>query len=481
MHIILRKSVLPVLLCLFVNANGFALSLKLDTDTIISDTIFQEFFSAKYQYDFIPDASYELIADRISCIKSEVPLTLNAQVKGFIDYFTIRDRNYTRMVLRRQHLYFPLFEKYLKKHGMPDELKYLAVVESGLNTRAVSRAGAVGLWQFMPATGRSFKLYQDAYIDDRMDPEKATEAACLYLKELYNMFNDWELALASYNAGPGNIRKAIRKAGGKKNFWAIYNYIPRETRAYVPQFVALTYVMNYPHEHNFWEQDYEYFMAHDTVHLQGTDLELLASQLNICHEDIQKLNPSIKKNILPGNRQVAIKLPTHVISTFAENRVAILDSAKVKPEVEKMVVASQTTTVQKTTTTQEKIIYKVKRGDALGSIASKHNVSLDQLRSWNNIKGSKILVGQNLVIWVNKTTTTPVGKPTVAQAKPAASPQAQANTSNNINVKYHQVQPGDTLWKISQRYEGLTVDKIKKLNNLKDNNIKVGQKLVIRN
>ncbi|MEQ9415086.1 MAG: lytic transglycosylase domain-containing protein, partial [Cyclobacteriaceae bacterium] len=158
---------------------------------------------------FIPASeSPELVADRLSCIQGDIRLTYNANTHAFINYFTIKDRDYTRMVLSRKDLYFPLFEKYLAKYGLPDELKYLAIVESGLNPRAVSRARAVGLWQFMSATGRHFGLYNDWYVDDRMDPEKSTEAACKYLAELYGMFNDWELALAAYNSGPGNVRKA---------------------------------------------------------------------------------------------------------------------------------------------------------------------------------------------------------------------------------------------------------------------------------
>ena len=165
--------------------------------------------------EFIPEVNYDLAQDRLSCIQGEVPLTFNRKVHAFIEYFTIRDRAYTRMVMKRQELYFPLFEKKLKEYGLPDELKYLSIIESGLNPVAISRAGAAGLWQFMPYTGSSFGLHQDWYIDERMDPEESTEAACKYLKQLYRMFGDWELALAAYNAGPGNVRKAIRRSGNK--------------------------------------------------------------------------------------------------------------------------------------------------------------------------------------------------------------------------------------------------------------------------
>lgn len=202
-----------------------------------------------YSSDTAPYFSDQIIRERLQSIEKTIPLTFNPVTRGFIDYFTTKNREYTKLMLQRKDYYFPLFESLLEKHGMPTELKYLAVVESGLHPRAVSRVGAAGLWQFMPYTGKSFNLNQDFYIDERLDIYKSTEAACLYLKQLYQMFGDWELAIASYNCGPGNVRKAIRKSGGKRNFWQAYRFLPKETRSYVPQFVALAYALNYPEEH----------------------------------------------------------------------------------------------------------------------------------------------------------------------------------------------------------------------------------------
>ena len=202
--------------------------------------------------EFVPDVSYDLVKDRLSCMESTVPLNFNNRVFGFVNYFAVKDREYSEMVMSRAPVYFPLFEKYLKKYDLPEEIKYLAIVESGLNPQAISRAGAVGLWQFMPSTGRYFGLHQDWYVDQRMDPERSTEAACKYLRQLYGIFKDWELALAAYNCGPGNVRKAIRRSGYKKTFWEVYRYLPRETRSYLPQFVAILYLLNHSEEHNLF-------------------------------------------------------------------------------------------------------------------------------------------------------------------------------------------------------------------------------------
>ena len=225
-------------------------SLAQTNGMILSDSLTRDSAAYSPVYDFIPEHNYELVADQMTCITEEIPLTFNSRVYGFINYFGVRNREYTRGILKKKDVYFPLFEKYLSKYGMPDELKYLSIVESGLEPRAISRAGAGGLWQFMPYTGRSYGLHQDFYINERFDPDAATEAACKYLKMLYNMFGDWELALAAYNSGPGNVRKAIRKSGYQKGFWNVYKYLPRETRSYVPQFVAIIYVINYADDYN---------------------------------------------------------------------------------------------------------------------------------------------------------------------------------------------------------------------------------------
>lgn len=418
--------------------------------------------SLRMPYEFIPDVSYEEAERRLTLLQSTIPLHYNQNVKNFIDYFSVRDREYSRKVIRRMKLYFPLFEKYLKKYNLPDELKYLSVVESGLNTKALSRAGAAGLWQFMPYTGKVFKLHQDWYIDERLDPEKATEAACKYLKELYGLFNDWELALASYNAGPGNVRKAIRRSGYKKSFWDIYKYLPRETRSYVPQFVAVIYTFNFREEHNFFIDDYEYQMLADTIRVDGyIHLPTLANLLQVCPEDLEKLNPHLKRNAVPAHvKNYPVLIPTDRFELFSGNRLAIIDSAsKVgKAEIEYIAKASADNIYGK-----EKVSYKVKSGDVLGTIAARYRVRVSDIRKWNNLNSNLIRVGQRLSIYVSSSVASTA----------SASPQPLPGS------KIYIVQPGDTLWHISRKYEGLSIEKIKQLNNLKSNNIKPGQKLVL--
>ncbi|MEQ9437935.1 MAG: LysM peptidoglycan-binding domain-containing protein [Cyclobacteriaceae bacterium] len=421
-------------------------------------------YQPAYDFEYVPDASYDLVEDRVACIESDIPLTYNHRVKSFIDYFTVRDREYTRMVIRRKDIYFPIFDKYLEKYNLPKDLKYLSIVESGLKPEARSRVGAVGLWQFMPSTGRMFGLKQDWYVDERQSPEKSTEAACKYLKQLYNMFGDWELALAAYNTGPGNVRKAIRRSGYKKGFWEIYNYLPRETRSYVPQFVAIAYTLNYIDEHNLREETPDYLVDADTILVsQFASLKVLAEQLNVCEEDLARLNPELRQAAVPENASnYPLRVPVDMVDFLAANSAAILDSAG-SDIIKKQFVAQ----VQKTSSStygKSKITYRVRQGDVLGKIAERHGVGLSQVRQWNNIRGSRIYAGQRLTLYVKS-----------SQVASASSTSPQPIPSG----KYHLVQPGDSLWEISRKYEGLTVMKIKELNNLSNNSIKPGQKLII--
>ncbi|MFN8342501.1 MAG: LysM peptidoglycan-binding domain-containing protein [Cyclobacteriaceae bacterium] len=437
-----------------------------------SDSIRFQFSSIEpSELEFIPsEATPELLEDRLNCIEQTIHLRYNDKVHAFINYFTIRDREYTRSMLRKQQLYFPLFEKYLAQYKMPDELKYLSIIESGLNPRAISRARAVGLWQFMAYTGKYFGLYNNWYIDDRMDPEKATEAACQYLSQLHGIFNDWELALAAYNSGPGTVLRAVRRSGYKKDFWQIYPYLPSETRSYVPQYIAIIYAMKYHEEHNIFIDGREELPPSDTLTLSRfTNFETLAALTGTCVEDLQILNPSVQRNAVPQSATpFVMRLPVHAKQALNMNRMAILDSAsKVgKRELEEMARNSPGSTWGR-----EQFSYRVRSGDGLGIIAQRFHVRIDDIRKWNNISGSMIHPGQNLTLWV-----------TPAEARRNRDGETVNKTSAipvSSDGKVYVVQPGDTLWDISRKFQGLTIEKIKALNNLRNNKLQPGQKLII--
>ncbi len=438
------------------------------------DTTNFAFYVLAPEIEFIPGNDHPaLLKDRLSCIEQSIPLHYNERIHAFINYFTVRDREYTRMIIRRKNVFFPLFEETLAKYGLPDELKYLSIIESGLNPKAISRARAVGLWQFMYPTGRHYGLQADWYIDDRMDPAKSTDAACRYLRDLYGMFNDWELALAAYNAGPGNVKKAIRRSGYKKTFWEVYAFLPRETRSYVPQFVAMIYTMNYLAEHNFIDGEHEEGMPYDTLRVDKfLNFETLASLTDVCLDELQKLNPSVLRNAIPdGAKKYTILIPQRAKEILDTDRIAILDSASKVGKKEIEVWARNT---EGSTANRDRIVYRVKSGDVLGSIALRHRVTVNDLKKWNNLVSNTIHIGQQLTIWINP--PAPGTAVTTTAAAPTAKPPAPIQIPDS---KTYTVQPGDTLWGIAQKFEGLTIERIKQLNNLSTSSIKPGQKLII--
>jgi membrane-bound lytic murein transglycosylase D len=434
-----------------------------------TDTSDYIYYALPTELEYIPgDDHPALIEDRLRCLEKNMPLHYNDKIHAFINYFTVRDREYTKMIMRRKNLYFPLFEKYLAKYGLPDELKYLSIIESGLNPRATSRVRAVGLWQFMSATGKYYGLSNNWFIDERMDPEKSTDAACRYLRDLYSMFHDWELALAAYNTGPGNVKKAIRRSGYKDTFWEIYPQLPRETRAYVPQFVAMIYTMNYLDHHNFYGEGEEMPVIADTITVNKfLNFETFAALTDICLEDLHKLNPAVMHGALPQNgKTYTLRIPLTAKEKLLDNRLAILDSAsKVgRQQIELLAKNNVESTYGK-----GKTVYKVRRGDVLGSIAMRHRVTVTQLKKWNNLRSSRINVGQRLTIYHKGASSS------------IASNAAKVKTPVALTTdgKTYTVQPGDTLWTISRKFDGLTIEKIKTLNKLNDNKIQAGQKLII--
>ena len=433
----------------------FSLSAVAANDTIPKPT-----------YDYAPDFSYKEIEVRYNKLDLEIDIAFNDRVMAFINYFTVRNRDYSREMLRREALYIPIFEKYLKKYGLPEELKYLPIIEAGLNPKAVSGPRAVGLWQFMRPTAKEQGLKIDWYIDERMDPEKSTEAACKYIKWLYNYFKDWKMTLAAYNSGIGNVSRAMRRSGYKKDFWKVYRYLPRETRSYVPQFAAILYAMEYADEHNLFVDDPIYPTPFEVVKTnQFVYLKAFAEESGMDLEVLQQLNPAVKKGAIPAHaKNYELRIPSAEIENYEANKTQILAKAKAgKQEFEKM-----SRNMPGSTFGREKVVYRVRSGDVLGKIARKHKVRLSDLRAWNNIRGSMIRVGQRLNIWIGPDF---YNDNTVRRQRVKDQPIPKS--------KLHVVKSGDTLWDISRMYKGLTIEKIKKLNNLRSNSLKPGMRLRI--
>lgn len=428
---------------------------------IPKDSLHKEFYLVAPAYEYIPgDETPEIISTRLACIEKTIPLKNNKTIHAFIQYFTVRDREYTKAMLRKKNLYFPIFEKYLAEYNLPDELKYLSIIESALNPRAVSRAKAVGLWQFMPYTGKHYGLNNEWYWDDRMDPEKSTQAACKLLADLYRMFKNWELALAAYNSGPGTVMKANKRSGYKNDFWEIYPFLPRETRSYVPQFVAIIYSMKYAEEHNLFEPFTEEFPTTDTIQVKSyLNLETFANLTGTCLEEMQFLNPALKTKAIPANgKWHTLKMPMLAKQMLKQNQQWILDSAQQsgKSDFEKLAASN-------TDAGKEMLNYVVKPGDGLGIIAARYGVKQEDIKKWNNLASGVIHPGQRLTVWVKPPPLVSKSKITVISPLP------------DIYI----VQLGDSLWDISKKFEGLTIEKIKQLNSLTGNSIKPGQKLVL--
>lgn len=453
--------------------------------------------------------SGELIKGRFAVLQKKIPLVYHEVSHQFVEYFIYKKPEFTQRMMEQKDLYFPIYEKALARHKMPDELKYLSMIESGLNPRIISYAGAGGLWQFMRATGREFGLRQDAYIDERFDPEKSTEAACRYLRQLHNIFGDWEMALAAYNTGPGNVKRAMRRSGGT-TFWTIYNALPKQTRSYVPQFVAIMYMMHYGEDHGIIPQNIEYPMVADTLHINGfLDLATFASLSGVTMEEIQKLNPQIINTVLPDHtRNFVLKVPSQKFAIMIPDRLAILDSASKRTAPAVLLASGDNDDFDYA---QKRVTHTVRSGETLTLIARKYGVSIAEIKSWNRIKGTNLLRGQRLTIVrevkvaaprpvetntvvaqsttdVNKeekkaaTTLATTAEVVVAEAKDTEEPvEVKAKvTKPTVAVKsaVHVVRRGETLTAISQRY-GVGVSDLKELNGLSSDNLSLGQKLKV--
>lgn len=348
-----------------------------------------------------PTFSDSIYIDRLSRMPVIMEMPYNDIVRKFIDTYTIRLRNQVSFMLSACNFYMPIFEEALDAYNLPLELKYLPIIESALNPSAVSRAGATGLWQFMLTTGKLYGLESNSLVDERRDPIKATWAAAHYLKDMYDIYKDWNLVIAAYNCGPGNVNKAIRRAGGKTDYWAIYNYLPRETRGYVPAFIAANYVMTYYCKHNICPMETNIPLATDTVLVnRNLHFEQIADICHIPLEEIKSLNPQYKRNIVPGNtKPYILRLPTEAISSFIDNQDTIYNHRSAELFKNRRTVASVGTRNNATAGDGELTYYKIKQGDTLGTIARKFGVSVRQLRSWNGLRNNNIRAGRRLKIY----------------------------------------------------------------------------------
>jgi membrane-bound lytic murein transglycosylase D len=335
-------------------------------------------------------------AARLQALPCVMPMPCNAEVRHCIDHYIERRRSLVELMLGMESLYFPMIEQTLDRYGLPLELKYLTIIESALNTTALSRQGASGLWQFMLPTAKLYGLEVNSLIDERRDPEKATDAACRFLRDLYNIYHDWTLAIAAYNCGGGNVNKAIARSGGKTNFWEIYQFLPRETRAYVPWFIAATYTMNYYAYHRLYPVKMKMPEATDTVMVtQPLHFDQIAAVLNIEKEELQALNPQYKRDIVPGNyKPMKLTLPYNRIKDFIaqENTITAWNAETLFP-------SSTTATASKTV----KITHTVKKGETLVKIGNHYGVTLASIRKWNRLgkKTRTVPAGRKLTLYVD--------------------------------------------------------------------------------
>lgn len=344
-----------------------------------------------------PEVSDSAYIARLQRIPALIEMPYNDIVRKFIDMYATRLRQKVAFMLSANNFYMPIFEEALDLNDLPLELKYLPVIESALNPMAVSSQGAVGLWQFMLRTGQLYGLTINSLVDERRDPIKSTRAAARYLKDLYDIYHDWNLVLAAYNCGPGTINKAIRRAGGETDFWKIYNYLPNETRGYVPAFIAANYIMNYYCEHNISPMEMRMPEGSDTIHItRNLNLNQVADVCKINIDELRALNPEFKKDIIPVSTEpYALRLPNSMISSFIEKEDSIYNYKPELYQTRRVTVEPDTPkTSSKKSQSKKAVYHRIRQGDTLGGIAAKYGVSVSQLRRLNGIKGSSIRAGK---------------------------------------------------------------------------------------
>jgi len=447
----------------------------------------------EYEPNTIPQVSDEVYCQRLEKMNEMTPFHLdcNAISLSTIRFFASNRRSFAKVVLGRSALYFDMYEAALAKYDLPIELKFLSVIESGLRPQVKSPAGALGLWQFMYGTGKMYGLTENSYIDDRMDPAKETDAACRYLKKLFDIYGDWNLALAAYNAGPGNINKAIRRSGGKRTYWEVRPFLPRETQGYVPNFIAAAYLLTYHAEHNIEPAPAKiHYYQLDTMCLtKGMHMSTISSLIDWPVDDIKTLNPVYKAQYIPftqpsqcitGPLTKIGKLVSLEDSLYKLENSLYGSSGKLTPlPVDQTIDTNEVAVIEVPINASNKdfVYHKVKSGETLSSIARKYNVTNSQITKLNRLRSSRVTRGQNLKI-PQKTTTV---------APPLVIPPARKDTltmtmgtiyyDSSVTI-FHVVQRNESLTVIAGKYN-TTVERIRELNGLKDNWLNIGQKLKV--
>ena len=467
----------------------------------------------------IPDFSDSVYMQRLSEIPSVVDLTYNRIVKNYINVYSRKRREQVRVMLGLSDYYFPAFEEIFDLYGVPYEIKYLSVIESALNPRAVSRVGAVGAWQFMYSTGKHYGLTINSLVDQRRDPIAATHAAARFLVDLYEIYHDWTLVLAAYNCGPGNVNKAIRRSGGRRNFWELYYYLPRETRGYVPAFIAATYTMNYHEEHLITRAPLSLPRVTDTMMVyEPVHLKQVAEVLDIPIGLLRDINPQYRQDIVPGTSGMgyAITIPQEQVAAFIDLQDTIFaykDSLFFDPgkKVATPRHYSSSYRVDLPSNKYDKLYYKVRSGDNIGFIADWYDVRASDLRYWNNISRNLIRVGQKLLIYKPKGKSarykeldhmsfsqkqqfagrsvssgnggsSSAGSGSAGSGNTGSGSTASASTSGNSGEYItYLVRQGDSLWEIARKYPGVSETDISRLNNIINaTKIQPGQLLKIK-
>ena len=440
-------------------------------------------------YPVYPDSFY---IEKLSRIPSLIDLSYNRHVRSFINVYTERRREQVGFMLGLAEYYFPIFEEIFALYDMPLELKYCAIIESALNPRAVSRAGATGLWQFMYGTGRMYGLTINSFVDERRDPVKSTYVAAQYMKDLYEIYGDWTLVIAAYNCGPTNVNKAIRRSGGKRNYWDIYRYLPRETRGHVPAFIAVAYLMNNYQYHNFTPRAVNLNLAVDTVIINDElHFEQVSHVLNIPIQLLRDLNPQYKRDIIPGNEKpYALKIPIEYSTRFidlSDSIFAYNDSIYFNKDYKlkgPQVTASSSYRSSDYVSSalpanMARLYYSVKTGDNLGFISEWYHVGLSELKNWNNIYGSMIRTGQRLVVYVPKSQVEQfkdIDNMSFEEKQRSIGKGALIPESYELQDPgrdageyiYYLVKPGETLWDIARKFPGVTDSELKQLNGITD-------------